>query len=915
MKTWKTGLPLCLLLALLLGLWGATPAQAADSGFVIENGVLTAYNGPGGSVTVPSGVTSIERDVFLERDDITGITIPYGVTTIGERAFGGCTNMTWVSLPGTLTEIVDGAFERCTSLERITIPYGVTRIGIAAFAACGNLTTVDLPATLTEIDSSAFYDCSSLKNITLPYGLTTIGGSAFGFCSSLNVAIPSTVTSIGTEAFTNCHSLTSVVIPAGVTEIGDQAFHSCTGLTQLSLPATLTSIDRDAFSECESLRQVDLPSGVTFIGAYAFRGTPWQASLGEFAVANGFLLKYQGTASDVTIPSGVKFVVGGAFDYNKTLTRVTVPAGVTFIGEVAFSGCSNLTQATLPDGLVTIDKWAFNDCTALRSVNFPQGLTTIGQGAFSGCSALEPVVFPSTLTTLDQAAFGNCTALKSVVLPSGMKTIEYEAFGGCTQLSDVTVPDTVTFIGEGAFRDTVWLKQQEEAGVEFILGGRVLIEYNGKGGNVTIPSNVWRIAYGAFSGHTDVTAVTIPVGVFAIDKNAFSNCTGLVSATIPEGVTEIGGYAFTGCSMSELDLPSTLQTIGNRAFSFCNGLTSVTLPEGLTYLGYESFRECMNLRKVQLPTTLTFIGDGSFFNIGHYTSIFWLPSLAEYSNVTPYVYTNSYAEQWAKDYGYKFVSVGTMVPTFNDVPADSYCYAAVNWAIEQELTTGTHYGTFSPDMTCSTGQILTFLYRSSGSPFVRADNPFTDVTSSDYYYKAALWARDMGMASGTTLNPDQPCTRASTVWYMWKAAGSPAVSTPASFSDVPASSDYATAVAWAVEKGVTSGTGNNCFSPDAICSRGQIVTFLHRAFQNQALSPARNIYQRVVPDNFTAILRDNGVVLTRNDGLPDVDYVITVAGDGTVTVQEVAGIVYSENTYDGCILTDTKGNVIFTTEK
>jgi hypothetical protein len=197
---------------------------------------------------------------------------------------------------------------------------------------------------------------------------------------------------------------------------------------------------------------------------------------------------------------------------------------------------------------------------------------------------------------------------------------------------------------------------------------------------------------------------------------------------------------------------------------------------------------------------------------------------------------------------------------------------------------------------------------------VSTTNPFTDVTASAYYYDAARWAKEMNMVSGTVFDPDQPCTRASTVWYMWKAAGSPAASTPASFSDVPASSDYATAVAWAVEKGVTSGTGNNCFSPDAICSRGQIVTFLHRAFQKQAMAPARNIYQKVMPDNFTAILRSNGVVLTRNDGMPDMDYVITVDSTGTVTVQETAGIVYSEKTYDGCIITDTKGNVIFSTE-
>ena len=106
-------------------------------------------------------------------------------------------------------------------------------------------------------------------------------------------------------------------------------------------------------------------------------------------------------------------------------------------------------------------------------------------------------------------------------------------------------------------------------------------------------------------------------------------------------------------------------------------------------------------------------------------------------------------------------------------------------------------------------------------------NPFSDVKAEDYFYKAALWAREKGLVSGGKFDPDTPCTRASTVTYLWKLAGSPAAQ-GGGFSDVPASASYAKAVAWAVEKGITNGTSPTTFSPGDTCTRGQIVTFLHR---------------------------------------------------------------------------------------
>ena len=173
------------------------------------------------------------------------------------------------------------------------------------------------------------------------------------------------------------------------------------------------------------------------------------------------------------------------------------------------------------------------------------------------------------------------------------------------------------------------------------------------------------------------------------------------------------------------------------------------------------------------------------------------------------------------------------VPTpstgFTDVAATDYFAAPVAWAIEKEITQGTGNNRFSPAQNCTNAQILTFLWRAYGQPEPTIASPFTN-SIPEVYVKAAVWAYEKGMVSGTAFDVDKPCTRAMAVTYMWQAAGSPVPSVTASFTDVPADSSYALAVAWAVEKEITKGTNpeGTMFSPDEICNRGQIVTFLHR---------------------------------------------------------------------------------------
>ena len=168
---------------------------------------------------------------------------------------------------------------------------------------------------------------------------------------------------------------------------------------------------------------------------------------------------------------------------------------------------------------------------------------------------------------------------------------------------------------------------------------------------------------------------------------------------------------------------------------------------------------------------------------------------------------------------------------FADVPTGAYYYDAVAWAVENGVTGGTSATTFSPDNACTRAQMMTFLWRAAGSPEPESNvNPFADVSSSAYYYKAVLWAVENGITSGTsatTFSPDATVTRGQTVTFLWRNAGSPAAS-GSSFADVAADAYYAPAVAWAAREGITGGTSATTFSPDNACTRAQIVTFLWR---------------------------------------------------------------------------------------
>ena len=180
-----------------------------------------------------------------------------------------------------------------------------------------------------------------------------------------------------------------------------------------------------------------------------------------------------------------------------------------------------------------------------------------------------------------------------------------------------------------------------------------------------------------------------------------------------------------------------------------------------------------------------------------------------------------------------FMEDNSMLNFFYDVPNDAYFYEAVKWAVKNGITTGVGNNLFAPEQPCTRAQIVTFLWRAAGSPEPKgAASGMTDVVSGSYYEKAVAWAIENGITTGTTtstFSPDATCTRAQAVTFLARALKAKAASA-AEFSDVPTDSYFADAVAWAAANGVTEGIGGGLFGSDNDCTRGQIVTFLYRAY-------------------------------------------------------------------------------------
>lgn len=862
--------------------------------------------------------------------EITNVTISDGVTSIGSSAFCYC-SVKSITLPFGLKHIGASAFFNCPNIQQIKIPDSVEHIDPYAFSFCKGLHTVQLPSSLTLISEELFAECDNLKNLSIPDTVTEIGANAFSKCTEFSLTgLPSSIKSIGAAAFANCGNIESLALPGTLESIGEAAFNG-TAIDKASFagtPERWTAIGGDAC--CIAQDKIDfLEHTCDFGGSWQYDtqkhwkqcscnktqnegahtgdgetctvcgaalaealgsgsidgGLSWSLSrsgaltisgsgkMPDFSsVANAVPWdKQKDKIQSVVIESGVQSISGGAFSGCTALEKVSISETVTQIAPNAFDGCTalsdfdvaaeNETFSSVGGVLFSADKKLLRcpvgkaaDCTV------PSGTVAIAGGAFKDCAKLESLVIPDSVTAIGKSAFENCAALKRITLPKSITKLETLTFSGCAALAEIALPDSVKTLGEKVFSGCAALK------------------------SVKIPAEVTVIPTEAFSGCSSLESITIPKSVSHINERAFDGCTALkkvdylgsdtdwsqVTKETGNNVLDNAEKSFTRTDhehkYTDTVIPPTCTERGCTVHLCACGdkrEDSYTPPLGHSYRGGICVRCGILDPNKDIPHKHDFI------------PIVTKPTCLTEGFTT---YACSCGECYTKDYvsavGHKTQlqnakAAGCMTGGYTGDEVCTVCgkvfkQGSVIFALGHDpqparvkAPTCTESG-YTGDLICMRCGDMTQIGKTvaaaghkffggvcsvCGTKGAEAVPEFDDVKPGAFYFDAVQWAVENGITNGTgknTFSPNDVCSRYQIVMFLWRAAGQPEAKAAVSFADVKPGDIFYEAVQWAVERGITKGTSSTSFSPYAPCTRGQIVTFLYRSAGSPKVSGACN---------------------------------------------------------------------------
>ena len=918
--------------------WGCRSLTSVTIGNSVTSIGNYAFHGCSSltSVTIPDSVTWIGIELFRECDALTNVTIGNGVTRICDYTFFECRSLTSVTIGNSVTSIGNYVFYGCSSLTSVTIHDSVTSIGNYAFYGCSSLTSVTIDNSVTSIGNYAFYGCSSLTSVTIPNSVTSIGGCAFGGCSALtSVTIPNSITIIDDGTFMGCSNLSNLTIGNSVTSIGGGAFWGCSSLTSVTIPYSVTIIADCAFVDCISLSSVTIGNNVTSIGTEAF-GYYYESSIQKvpgftiygcvgsaaeaYANENGFLFQVQHVVkSDPNEDRDFTFNTGeeiedlvfstASTEYNPRLAHfLSVMARAAYnedqiknnYQQLGFSdtipyhydygdpfAAFLIGKRRLDDGslLVMITIRGTSDPFKLFNFDYDYGneWTDINFSKYLIENEIEPSVglhegFYRCVTML----YGTLMNYFDYNLPTQNVTyvITGHSLGGAVgnllslKLFKNGVPNYSLYnynfgcplVGAGSGDHGVWNYNGIHSNIINICNRFDFVPSRPNEGDYDIFTlwdygakswtdfkrfgvsywfdNGWANTLDAHNmcAYIDYLARELDESHF-ISKEYYYNT---LSAHCPVDVVvfDRNGNPIAGVSGNEPNYYGYEE--GEKALVFTDGdskeiwvLNDDQIDVHLSATDEGEMEYLCFQRELTSGNTSgkKYYGSVNLTEGKRMASTFGGEITADEAKLIVLDEDDNAVAEILEDGTEIVLQSGSdcYLNPFTDVKEGKYFFIPVLWACyhDPQITSGTSDTTFGPNETCTRAQIVTFLWRAAGSPEpTTSDNPFADVKTSKYYYKAVLWATEQGITSGTSetmFSPNAGCTRAQVVTFLWRFAGSPEPTpTTNPFEDVKTGKYYYKAVLWAAENNVTAGTSETTFSPNDTCTRGQIVTFLYR---------------------------------------------------------------------------------------
>lgn len=623
----------------------------------------------------------------------------------------------------------------------------------------------------------------------------------------------------------------SAVIGSGVQSISGGAFSGCTALEKVTISDTVAQIDLNAFDGCTALAEFEVAAdnkafssdgGVLFSADKKLLRCPVGKAAdctvpsGTVAIAGG-AFKDCAKLESLVIPDSVTAIGKSAFENCAALKRITLPKSITTLEALTFSGCAALAEITLPDGLKTLGEKVFSGCAALKSVKIPAEVTVIPAEAFFGCSSLESITIPKSVSHINERAFDGCTALKKVDYLGSDTDWSQVTKETCNNALDNAEKSFTRTDHEHKYTDTVIPPTCTERGCTVHLCSC---------------GDKREDSYTPPLGHSYKDGICVRCGILDPNKDIPHKHDFIPIVTKPTCMSE--GFTTYTCSCGECYTKDYVSAVGHKT-QLQNAKAAGCLTGGYTgdevctvcgkvfkqgsvifALGHDP-----QPARVKAPTCTEsgYTGDLICMRCGDMTQI-----------------GKTVAAAGHKFFGGVCSVCGTKgaeaVPEFDDVKPGAFYFDAVQWAVKNGITNGTGKNTFSPNNVCSRYQIVMFLWRAAGQPEAKAAVSFADVKPGDIFYEAVQWAVERGITKGTSstsFSPYAPCTRGQIVTFLYRSAGSPKVSCACNFSDVSSGSFCHDAVIWASSEGITNGTSAGRFSPNEGCTRAQVVTFLYRA--------------------------------------------------------------------------------------